>query len=162
MNKYFSLLSFTFLASMLVSCDFFSTTTYTAQEIKKASAWSDKDQAPSFETCQDLSEEEQFVCFKETISTIINTSLFEEELVSNQEIDLEIVLILIIDKSGAILLDETEGADYIFDAIPSLSSSLETAIEKLPTALPATKSNVGTYVNSKLRLPIRINASTQQ
>ena len=42
-----------------------------------------------------------------------------------------------------------------------LSTVLEDAIDGLPTAIPATKSNVGVAVDTQLKLPIRITASVQ-
>ncbi|MGB1971993.1 MAG: hypothetical protein ACPHSE_05805, partial [Flavobacteriaceae bacterium] len=53
----FSLLT---LLTLFVSCDYFSTSTHTPQQIKKASQWSEKDQAPYFEECQGLAQAEQF------------------------------------------------------------------------------------------------------
>ena len=78
---------------------YFSTSTYTPQQIKKASQWSD-DQTYGFESCQDEADEDRFSCFKNTISSTVNNALYAQELVSNQAIDQEIVLEIQIDKEG--------------------------------------------------------------
>ena len=150
-----------FLSSLFVGCEYFSTSTYTPQQIKKASQWSDEDQTPGFESCQDEAEEDRFSCFKNTISSTVNNALYAQELVSNQTIDQEIVLEIQIDKEGVISLLSIENASTVLDAIPSLSVLLEEAIESLPTALPATKTNVGVKVDSQLKLPIRVIANPQ-
>lgn len=159
MNKLNLLLNFYLLSFLISSCENFSTKTYTSQQIKKASQWSDKDQMPTFEICSSLEISEQFDCFKDEIANSIYNSLSYEDLISNQEIDEEIILNMIIDEEGKIALDNVENASIVYDAIPSLSEIINSTILSLPKALPATKTNVGIYVKSKIKLPIRITAS---
>lgn len=159
MNKLNLLLNFYLLSFLISSCENFSTKTYTSQQIKKASQWSDKDQMPTFEICSSLEISEQFDCFKDEIANSIYNSLSYEDLISNQEIDEEIILNMIIDEEGKIALDNVENASIVYDAIPSLSEIINSTISSLPKALPATKTNVGIYVKSKIKLPIRITAS---
>ena len=144
-----------------MGCEYFSTTTYTPKQIKQAAQWSEEDQLPGFETCQELAEEERFVCFKSTISAAVNDALYTEELIANQNLDQEIVLLINIDKAGQISLEEMENASTVLDALPQLSSVVENAIAGLPTALAATKTNVGVKVDAQIKLPIRITASAQ-
>lgn len=159
MNKLNLLLNFYLLSFLISSCENFSTKTYTSQQIKKASQWSDKDQMPTFEICSSLEISEQFDCFKDEIANSIYNSLSYEDLISNQEIDEEIILNMIIDEEGKIALDNVENGSIVYDAIPSLSEIINSTILSLPKALPATKTNVGIYVKSKIKLPIRITAS---
>ena len=159
MNKLKLLLNFCLFSFLITSCENFSTKTYTPQQIKNASQWSDKDQMPTFETCSSLEIKEQFDCFKDEIANSIYNSLSYEDLISNQEIDEEIVLNMIIDEEGNIALDNVENGSTVYDAIPTLSEMINTTISSLPKALPATKTNVGIYVKSKIKLPIRITAS---
>lgn len=159
MNKLNLLLNFYLFSFLISSCENFSTKTYTSQQIKKASQWSDKDQMPTFEICSSLEISEQFDCFKDEIANSIYNSLSYEDLISNQEIDEEIILNMIIDEEGKIALDNVENASIVYDAIPSLSEIINSTILSLPKALPATKTNVGIYVKSKIKLPIRITAS---
>ena len=143
---------------IVTGCEYFSTSTHTPQQIKKASEWSVQDQPPTFESCDDQPQEDQFSCFKNTISSSINTALFAQEFMANQEIDLEIVMLLSIDKQGTIRLDEVENASVAFDALPELSSLLEEAVAGLPSAIPAMKTNVDEAVDTTIKLPIRISA----
>ena len=159
MNKLKLLVNFFLFYFLIVGCENFSTKTYTPQQIKKASQWSDKDQMPTFETCSSLETKEQFDCFKDEIANSIYNSLSYEDLISNQEIDEEIILNMVIDEEGNISLDNVENGSLVYEAIPSLSEIINTTISSLPKALPATKTNVGIYVKSKIKLPIRITAS---
>ena len=159
MNKLKLLLNFCLFSFLITSCENFSTKAYTPQQIKKASQWSDKDQMPTFETCSSLEIKEQFDCFKDEIANSIYNSLSYEDFISNQEIDEEIILNMIIDEEGNIALDNVENGSTVYDAIPALSEMINTTISSLPKALPATKTNVGIYVKSKIKLPIRITAS---
>ncbi len=159
MNKLRLLLNFLLFYFFLAGCENMSTKTYSPQQIKKASQWGDKDQMPTFETCGSLEMKEQFECFKDEIANSIYNSLSYEDLISNQEIDEEIVLNMIIDEEGNITLDNVENGSVVYDAIPSLSEIINSTVSSLPKALPATKTNVGVYVKSKIKLPIRIKAS---
>ena len=156
----FNLLIYSFLFSILIiSCENFSTKAYTPQQIKNASQWSDKDQMPTFENCSSLETKEQFDCFKDEIANSIYNSLSYEDLISNQDIDEEIILNLIIDEEGNIVLDKVENNSIVYEAVPGLDELINSTILALPKALPATKTNVGIYVKSKIKLPIRITAS---
>ena len=55
-------------------------------------------------------------------------------------------------------MEEFNGSNKIDDAIPSLKEQLEIAISLIPQAKPAIKTNVGTFVSTKLNLPIMITA----
>ena len=159
MNKFKLLNNFFLFYILIAGCENFSTKTYTPQQIKKASQWSDNDQMPTFETCSSLEIKEQFDCFKDEIANSVYNSLSYENLISNQEIDEEIILNMVIDEEGNISLDNVENGSLVYEAVPSLSEIINTTISSLPKALPATKTNVGIYVKSKIKLPIRITAS---
>ena len=161
MKSIFTSLSFLLIASVITSCEYFSTVTHTPKQIKQASEWSDKDQLPGFESCQELPEEDRFLCFKSTISSAVNKALNAELLVSNQVLDQEIVLNIGVDKAGLISLIEIEDAATVFEALPALPALLEAAIESLPSAIAAKKTNVGVAVDTQLKLPIRITATAQ-
>ena len=161
MKSIFAPFSLFFIASLFVGCEYFSTTTHTPKQIKQASEWSEKDQSPGFESCQDDPEEDRFLCFKNTISNAVTDALYTELLISNQVLDREITLIIGVDKEGTISLLELEDAATVLDALPALSTVLEDAINSLPSAIPATKSNVGVTVDTQLKLPLRITASVQ-
>lgn len=161
MKSIFPPFSLFLIACLFVGCEYFSTTTHTPKQIKQASEWSEKDQLPGFESCQDDPEEDRFLCFKNTISSAVSNALYAELLVSNQVLDQEIILNIRVDKEGTVSLLEIEDAATVLDALPALSTVLEAAIDGLPTAIPATKSNVGVAVDTQLKLPVRITASVQ-
>lgn len=161
MKSIFAPFSLFLIASLFVGCEYFSTSTYTPKQIKQASEWSEKDQLPGFESCQNDPEEDRFLCFKNTISTAVTDALYAELLISNQVLDQEITLNIGVDKEGIVSLLEIENAATVLDALPALSTHLEEAIDGLPVAIPATKSNVGVAVDTQLKLPIRITASVQ-
>jgi hypothetical protein len=78
--------------------------------------------------------------------------------ISSVPLNEEIKLILKIDQEGVFSLVEAQISSSVKKAIPELKSILEEVIRSLPQALPATKSNVGVYVESQLSLPIQIVA----
>ena len=82
-------------------------------------------------------------------------------MISNQEIDREIVLVLEVSGEGKISIVSIDEASVVLDALPSLSTILENAINELPKAIPAVKTNVDVKVKSQLKLPIRVTASPQ-
>ena len=159
-NSFYILHSLLFLF-IFTGCEYFSTSTHTPQQIKKASAWSADDQGPSFESCLGLSAEEQFPCFKYTLSQTVNEALYAEELIATETLNEEIILVITIDAEGSIALDSIENGDSVADALPNLSEIVTNAILSLPTAIPSVKTNVGISVTSSIKLPIQIIASPQ-
>ena len=79
---------------------------------------------------------------------------FHNELIGISKIN----IILKIDKEGYFSLEEYNGSSKIDQAIPSLKEQLEIAVSLIPQAQPAVKTNVGTFVSTKLNLPIVITA----
>ena len=77
---------------------------------------------------------------------------------SSLSISEEINIVLKIDKEGYFSLEEYNGSSKIDQAIPSLKEQLEIAVSLIPQAQPAVKTNVGTFVSTKLNLPILITA----
>lgn len=162
MRTKLTLLAFYSVSFLFISCDSFSTATHTPQQIKKASSWSETDEPPTFESCQNLAQDQQFDCFKSTLTAMVDNALYEVELIANQEIDEEIVLIIEVTQDGGLELKTIENADFVFDAIPSLSSVLEEFFASAPKAIPAVKTNVGVKVAAQVKLPIRITASVSE
>jgi hypothetical protein len=73
-------------------------------------------------------------------------------------LDENVVLTLKVDKTGAFSLVEAEIPNSVLEALPYLESTLNEAVVNLPQALPATKTNVGVYVDTQFTLPIQIRA----
>jgi hypothetical protein len=151
------LLLFLFLIH-LTSCDVFESTTVSSEEIKKASSWSSKDQAPSYPECESLSKKEQLECFERLISEGLTAYISNQNLVATTPIEAMITLKLKVDKEGIISLLEADISNSLLEALPYLESTLEEAVNNLPTALPATKTNVGVYVDAQFSLPVQIRA----
>ena len=97
-------------------------------------------------------------CFESIISNSILDYLDQNLLESSESISEEINIILKIDKEGYFSLEEYNGSIKIDQAIPSLKEQLEIAVSLIPQAQPAVKTNVGTFVSTKLNLPILITA----
>lgn len=147
----------TLSVSLFLSCDSLETKV-PASEIKKASSWSKKDQFPSFPDCESLEGDELRKCFGEVLGNSISTYLATQELIASRSIDAEIILVIEVDKEGVLSLSKVEDPNYIASDIAELETTLAQALTEAPKALPATKTNVGTYVNVSVKLPIQIIA----
>ena len=156
--KIFSLFIFTLLFLNTSSCELFESTTVSSQEIKKASSWSKKDQAPSYPECESLKKQEQLDCFQNIISERLMMYISDANMVANTPLDEIVDITLRVDKTGAFSLVEAEIPNFILESLPYLESALNEAILNLPQALPATKTNVGVYVDTQFTLPIQITA----
>ena len=155
-TRYTSIFIILFLFS---GCHLFESTKVSSKEIKTASSWSEKDQGPNFNECDDFeSDQEKKDCFESIISNSILDYLDQNLLESSESISEEINIILKIDKEGYFSLEEYNGSSKIDQAIPSLKEQLEIAVSLIPQAQPAVKTNVGTFVSTKLNLPIVITA----
>ena len=148
-----------FIILLLSGCHLFESTKVPSKEIKTASSWSEKDQGPNFNECDDFeNDQEKQDCFESTISNSILDYLDQNLLESSESISEEINIVLKIDKEGYFSLEEYNGSSKIDQAIPSLKEQLEIAVSLIPQAQPAVKTNVGTFVSTKLNLPIVITA----
>lgn len=154
----FLLLTFSFFNIQLTSCELFESTTVSSKEIKKASTWSSKDQAPSYPECESLEKKEQLECFQELISENLMMSISEANLVATAPVEASVDLRLKVDKEGIFSLIDLEIPNSVYEALPYLESTIENAVSNLPQALPATKTNVGVYVDAQFTLPIQISA----
>ena len=151
---YLSIFSF-----LLLGCHLFESTKVPSKEIKSASSWSEKDQGPNFSECDDFeNDQEKKDCFESIISNSILDYLDQNLLESSESISEEIYIVLKIDKEGYFSLEEFNGSNKIDEVIPTLKEQLETAVSYIPQAQPAVKTNVGTFVSTRLSLPIMITA----
>tara|TARA_B100001250_G_scaffold403140_1_gene417261 strand:+ start:540 stop:1034 length:495 start_codon:yes stop_codon:yes gene_type:complete len=157
-KKNITLLLVTFLVILLSSCELFESTTVSSKEIKKASSWSKKDQAPSYPECESLKKGDQIECFQNIISERLIMTISDANLVASTPLDENVVLTLKVDKKGAFSLVEAQISNSVLEALPYLESTLNDAVFNLPEALPGTKTNVGVYVDTQFTLPIQIRA----
>lgn len=152
-NLFFGLLLLT-----LSGCHLFESTKVPTKEIKAASSWSEKDQAPTFPECEGMDATDKQACFESLISNTILDFLADNPWESSEILQEEIVLTLKIDEEGIFTLEEVVYSNQIDSAIPSLEENLQMAVNSIPQAQPAMKSNVGTMVATSFKLPILINA----
>ena len=157
-KKIITFLLATFLVIQLSSCELFESTTVSSKEIKKASSWSKKDQAPSYPECESLEKGEQLDCFQDIISDRLMMSIYDANMVASIPLDENVVLTLKVDRTGVFSLVEAEIPNSVLEALPYLESTLNETVVNLPKALPATKTNVGVYVDTQFTLPIQIRA----
>ena len=147
------------LSLLATGCHLFESTKVSSKEIKTASTWSEKDQSPTFSECESIEDAEgKKICFESTISNSILDFIDQNPLESSESISEEISVVIIIDKEGYFSLDEIERSRKMDSAIPNLEEQLLSAINMIPKAEPAIKTNVGTFVSTKIVLPIMIVA----
>ena len=156
-KKYLTLLLIPSLVIQLTSCDLFESTTVSSKEIKKASVGQKKTKL-HYPECESLEKDEQLGCFQNIISERLMMSITEANLVATNPLDESVVLTLKVDKKGVFSLLEAEIPNRVTEVLPYLESTLQDAVANLPEALPATKTNVGVYVDTQFTLPIQIRA----
>jgi hypothetical protein len=133
-----------------VSCDTNNVRVYDS-EIESASAWSIKDQPPTFPQCENLKNNEHLDCFKNIIEVEINSFLNDKVFPADTS---EFILTLKVDTIGRFSLDD-------LSALGKLNSTskdmIKNAVENIPNALPAIKTNVGEFVEVTFNLPFKFN-----
>ncbi|MDA7765092.1 hypothetical protein N8931_04330 [Flavobacteriaceae bacterium] len=82
----------------------------------------------------------------------------EQDWIASENIDTEVVLNLVINEEGFISMASLDASSKIEAAIPNLESTLADAVNQIPQAQAAIKSNVGALVSTSFKLPIRISA----
>tara|TARA_A100001011_G_scaffold47889_1_gene45336 strand:- start:223 stop:711 length:489 start_codon:yes stop_codon:yes gene_type:complete len=142
----------------LSSCELLSSTKVSSTEIKNASGWSSKDQPPSFPECEGVEKKEQLNCLQSIISDQLKLAISDFNIISLESFKQEIIIQIKIDKEGIFSLLDAKIPNTVRDALPELEQILKQAIANLPSALPATKTNVGVFVDSQLTMPVQISA----
>tara|TARA_A100000164_G_scaffold184922_1_gene164219 strand:- start:232 stop:645 length:414 start_codon:yes stop_codon:yes gene_type:complete len=134
---------------MLVSCDSINLSVPDS-EIESASSWSINDQPPSFPECENLKNNQHLDCFRNIIEIEINNFLNDKvfPLDSNQYI-----LTLKIDTIGKFSLDKLNPSNELDNTSVNL---IKSAVNNIPNALPAIKTNVGEFVEVTFNLPFKL------
>jgi len=148
MNIKFYML-WSFLIITMLSCDS-KYVTVPDSEIESASSWSINDQPPSFPECENLKNNQHLDCFRNIIEIEINNFLNDKifPLDSNQYI-----LTLKIDTIGKFSLDKLNPSNKLDNTSVNL---IKSAVENIPHALPAIKTNVGEFVEVSFNLPFKL------
>jgi len=135
---------------MIVSCDSINMSVPDS-EIESASSWSMNDQPPSFPECENLKNNQHLDCFRNIIEIEINNFLNDKvfPLDSNQYI-----LTLKIDTIGKFSLDKLNPLNELDNTSVNL---IKSAVDNIPNALPAIKTNVGEFVEVTFNLPFKLN-----
>ena len=143
-------LVWSFLIIMIVSCDSINMSVPDS-EIESASSWSINDQPPSFPECENLKNNQHLDCFRNIIEIEINNFLNDKvsPLDSNQYI-----LTLKIDTIGKFSLDKLSPSNKLDNTSVNL---IKSAVDDIPNALPAIKTNVGEFVEVTFNLPFKLN-----
>ena len=143
-------LVWSFLIIMIVSCDSINMSVPDS-EIESASSWSINDQPPSFPECENLKNNQHLDCFRNIIEIEINNFLNDKvfPLDSNQYI-----LTLKIDTIGKFSLDKLSPSNKLDNTSVNL---IKSAVDNIPNALPAIKTNVGEFVEVTFNLPFNLN-----
>ena len=143
-------LVWSFIVIMIVSCDSINMSVPNS-EIESASSWSINDQPPSFPECENLKNNQHLDCFRNIIEIEINNFLNDKvfPLDSNQYI-----LTLKIDTIGKFSLDKLNPSNELDNTSVNL---IKSAVDNIPNALPAIKTNVGEFVEVTFNLPFKLN-----
>ena len=120
-------------------------------EIESASAWTNNDQPPSFPECENLEIDNQLTCFRNKIEMEMNSFLEDKVFPVDTT---EYILILKIDTIGNFSLSDFLPKDRLDKKLVLI---IQEAVEKLPNAMPAIKTNVGEFVEVKYNLPFKLN-----
>lgn len=146
---------------IIYSCQYFNTErisseTFYEEEIESIN-WSEVDTYPMFRECETYSEkDEQKTCFQNVVNSAIKAELSEENLVTSQEINDTVTIILQIDKTGKMAIQELIADTLTLKKIPSLSRLFQESIAKISSPSPAYKR--GIPVKTTIRLPFILNS----
>ncbi|NDG47468.1 MAG: hypothetical protein EBY37_10290 [Flavobacteriia bacterium] len=157
--SYFLLYGILFLP--LTSCHLFESTKVPKQDIVTASSWSAQDIGPSFDACDGLDQEAMENCFETTITSSLQDYLNTQLPEANVQFEETVTITLKVDTEGFISISDAAISYALADALPEFEAILYEAVDLLPQAKPAIKSNVGAFVEISFDLPIRILAQEQ-
>ena len=149
MNIKFYML-WSFLIITMLSCD----SKYVSvpdSEIESASSWSINDQPPSFPECENLKNNQHLDCFRNIIEIEINNFLNNKVFPLDSN---EYILTLKIDTIGKFSLDKLNPSNELDNTSVNL---IKSAVDNIPNALPAIKTNVGEFVEVTFNLPFKLN-----
>ena len=119
-------------------------------EIESASSWSINDQPPSFPECENLKNNQHLDCFKNIIEIEINNFLNNKVFPLDSN---EYILTLKIDTIGKFSLDKLNPSNKLDNTSINL---IKSAVENIPNAFPAIKTNVGEFVEVSFNLPFKL------
>ncbi|MEK9851935.1 MAG: hypothetical protein VW441_03005, partial [Flavobacteriaceae bacterium] len=100
-------------------------------------------------------------CFETTITSSLQDYLNSQLPEANVQFEETVTITLKVDTEGFISISDAAISYALADALPEFEAILYEAVDLLPQAKPAIKSNVGAFVEISFDLPIRILAQEQ-
>lgn len=145
---------------LLSSCQWFSSkeakTEQLVDEKMLTIDWTDVDQYPLFEQCDELATKPgQKTCFENTLLSHFAQSLKEHDWVPKTDIKEAIYVDFLIDKEGAISVLNIEENELLNQQFPKFNTIITQCLTELPHTEPALKR--GIPVAAKFRIPLIIN-----
>ncbi|MCB0375203.1 MAG: hypothetical protein KDD04_04730 [Sinomicrobium sp.] len=142
---------------ILMSCDLFIAKERTREALVKEEMqhidWSDLDQYPLFETCDEsAARPEQKACFETTFARHLQATLQQHQLIVQESIHDTVWIYLLIDNQGEITVSAIEKQKETAAELPQLDSILKRSITALPGIYPPLKRDIP--VAAKFRVPV--------
>ena len=144
---------------------FFNACNYYSQEksnndVQKETSWANTDEYPSTNDCDIINDKNlRIECFNKYISDLVIQNLILEDIKIKSILNDTVFFELTIDKNGKIILDKISDYNQIINSIDNFEDSVKNIFKSLPKVLPATKTNLGVTVNSKIKLPVILKSN---
>lgn len=129
-------------------------------KIEIQTSWNNTDEYPSTPDCDKLTEKKLRInCFNSYLSDLFTQKLLSEIKSVNSDINDTILIELTINKEGVIIFDKISGFNDVINSVNNLDEVVDRIFDNFPKVLPATKTNLGIYVSSKIKLPIILKSN---
>lgn len=144
---------------------FFNACNYNFQDksdvnVEKQISWTNTDEYPSTTDCDKVDDRSlRIQCFNNYISDLVIQNLLRENIKIKSNLNDTIFFELTIDKNGIIILDKISDYNQVMNSIDNLEESVKNIFKSFPNVLPATKTNLGVTVNSKIKLPLILKSN---
>jgi len=124
-----------------------------AEQVRKPNtSWQSTDQPPVYPGCEDReSKAAQWDCFQVSISRAVGVFFTDNPFKIDPNAPKAVILHVAVDQSGKV---QMKGIDPDNDL--AIREVMQMAIEKLPTTIPATKTNLGVTAQVQFRIPIQL------
>tara|TARA_A100001015_G_scaffold321184_1_gene450646 strand:- start:2644 stop:3114 length:471 start_codon:yes stop_codon:yes gene_type:complete len=129
-------------------------------KIEIQTSWNNTDEYPSTPDCDKLTEKKLRInCFNSYLSDLFTQKLLSEIKSVNSDINDTILIELTINNEGVIIFDKISGFNDVINSVNNLDEVVDRIFDNFPKVLPATKTNLGIYVSSKIKLPIILKSN---
>lgn len=120
--------------------------------------WNEIDKYPLFDICDEtVSKEKQKECFERILLMHFSMALQDFDYVLDTEVNDTVYVDFVVNKEGAIEVQEVENSAKIKTQLPEFNTLIGTSLKGLPKVSPALKR--GVPVNAKFRIPIILNTN---